>query len=95
MSKQPQKAYWDKHEYTRHSVKRELLKFMGWDTLIEIIEEAENVKTSFQDELFVADWIAVDFAEASRLNESVMSKVKHFVEHSDHFEVIGSSNQTL
>jgi len=89
VSKQPQKAYWDKHEYTRHSVKRELLRFMGWDTLIEIIEAAENVETNFQDELFVADWIAVDFAEASRINESVRSMVKHFVEHSDHFEVVG------
>lgn len=89
MVRQPQKAYWDKHVYHRHSVKRELLRFMGWDMLLEIIEEAENVKTSFEDRFFMADWIAVDFAEASRINESILSKVANFVEHSDHFEVVG------
>jgi len=62
---------------------------MGWDALIEIIEEAEKVQTSFDDQHFVADWIAVDFAEASRINESVLSKVEHFIEHTDHFEVVG------
>jgi hypothetical protein len=89
VSKQPQKAYWDKHPYTRHSVKRELLKFMGWNTLLEIIEQAEHIRTSFADQHFVADWIAVDFAEASRINESVLSKVDNFLEHPDHFEVVG------
>jgi hypothetical protein len=91
MSIQPQKAYWNRPdvEYHRHSVKNELLRFMGWNQLLEIIEEAENIKTSFADELFVADWIAVDFAEASRLNEALQSKVENFVEHADHFEVTG------
>lgn len=89
MVKQPQKAYWDKHKYHRHSVERELLRFMGWNTLLEIIEQAENVRTSFVDQLFVADWIAVDFATASRINESVLSKLEHFVEYPDHFEVVG------
>jgi hypothetical protein len=93
MSKQPQKAYWNKdnipHKYKRHSVKNEVLKFMGWNRLLEIIEEAENVKSSFEDQYFVSDWVAIDFAIASRINESVLAKAEYFIEHSDSFEVIG------
>lgn len=60
---------------------------MGWTQLIDIIKAAEEIKTSFSDKLFLADWIAIDFAEASRLNEALASRIENFIEYPGYFKV--------
>jgi hypothetical protein len=71
MSKQPQKAYWKQHRdaYHRHSVEREVLRFMGWSKLLDLIEAAEREPSSFRDHLLFADALAIGFATAGRVSE--------------------------
>ena len=71
MSVQPQKAYWDKHpgEYQRHNVEHEVLRFMGWATLLRLIKLAEDLPTNFEDQFLFADAIAVGFETAGRISE--------------------------
>jgi hypothetical protein len=90
MSKQPQKAYWSLHpgEYQRHCVEREVLRFMGWNALGNLIRVAEGLPTSFDDTLLFADGIAVSFATASRISEWLLLKPENFVEYDTYFEVI-------
>lgn len=87
MTVQPQKAYWATHTYQRHSVEREVLRFMGWQNLVKMIKVAEKSATSFADKLLFADALAIGFATAGRV--SAWSRLKHenFVEHPDYFEV--------
>jgi hypothetical protein len=89
MSVQPQKAYWNKHpgEYERHSVEREVLRFMGWKTLTDLIKLAENLPTSFEDKLMFADAIGIGFATAGRISEWTPLKPDNFVEYDRYFEV--------
>lgn len=90
MTLQPQKAYWNKHpgEYHRHSVEREVLRFMGWPRLLDLIKSAEDLPTDFDDRLVFADGIAVGFATAGRISEWNLLKTENFVEYSTHYEVI-------
>jgi len=89
MSAQPQKAYWDKHpgEYSRHSVEREVLRFMGWEKLVELIRVAEDLPTDFDDGLVFSDAVAVGFGTAGRISEWTLLKPENFVEYRSHFEV--------
>lgn len=89
MSLQPQKAYWDKHpgEYQRHSVEREVLRFMGWPSLLELIRLAEDLPTSFEDRLMFADGIAVGFSTAARISEWIPTKPENFLEFPNHYEI--------
>lgn len=87
MSKQPQKAYWDKHPYHRHSVESEVLRFMGWDMLLKLIKTIEKTATSFDDKFIFADALAIGFATAGRISEWSTLRVENFVELDSCFEV--------
>jgi len=89
MSSQPQKAYWDKHpgEYSRHSVEKEVLNWMGWTKLLTLIKCAEDLPTNFDDKLVFADGLAVGFATAGRINEWTRLKTSNFYEYDNYFEV--------
>lgn len=89
MSLQPQKAYWNKHpgEYQRHSVEREVLRFMGWSKLLDLIKTAETLPTDFEDRLVFSDAVAVGFATAGRISEWNLLKAENFVEYSTYYEV--------
>jgi hypothetical protein len=91
MSKQPQKAYWHKHkdEYRRHSVKNEVLRFMGWDTLLKLIRIAEDLPTSFDDNLVFADGLAIGFATAGRISEWIRLKSNNFFISDNYIEIKG------
>jgi len=87
MSEQPQKAYWSKHQYQRHSVEKEVLRWMGWKKLTQLIKVAEDLPTNFEDELVFADALAVSFATAGRINEWIPLRTSNFFEFDTYFEV--------
>lgn len=68
--RQPQKAYWDKHNYVRHSVERDVKHFCGLETMQKIIEAAPND--------FVKAFLAFLFSTGLRVSECLSLRKSNF-----------------
>jgi hypothetical protein len=70
MTEQPQKAYWNHHEYKRHSVDRDVKKFIGLKTMQKIIETS--------DRKIVRAFLAFLFSTGLRVSECLSLRRANF-----------------
>lgn len=77
---QPQKAWWDKHEYKRRSVERDVDTFCGWETLTEIVQVVNRE--------ILQDLIVCSFKVAGRITETLNLRREMFEFHPENNQVI-------